>query len=312
MRRWRRLATAAVGLPLAALACNAITGAADLDVAPPCALCALDAATGDEGQPAPVSEAGAMDAGVDAPPDVIVARPSFCAGILMYARFDGTLVTAQGLAPDAPPVTSFVPGRFGDGVLLTGVNAALYYVEGAPPAGVHYPKDEGSVAMWLKPTWAWPPTVDRVVWKPVADRTVNTPASGPSIRSRGAAPAFFGSSNNEPGIAAVNEDVGGTGAELAPYWKTNWNHLAETWSRSSPTITFTLNGAEGDPTITRRETDAGWTAQAPTVQYIRISSNSVPADAAYDDFALWDRSLSLAEVQAMYGANKSLGELCGL
>jgi hypothetical protein len=302
---------AAIGLPLAAIACNALNGAADLDVAAPCVGCEVaDAPTSDQ-RAVVVPEAGAADASVDAPPDVFV-RPSFCAGIVMYARFDGTLVTAQGLAPDAPPVHSFVPGRFGDGVLLNGTNTALYYVEGVPPLGVHYPKDEGSAAMWLKPTWAWPTAVDRVVWKPVADRTVNTAAAGPSIRSRGVPPLFFGSSNSEPGSSGINEDVGGTAAELAPYWKTDWNHLAETWSRSSPTITFTLNGAEGDPTITRRETDAGWTAQSPLVQYIRFSSNSVPADAAYDDFALWDRSLSLAEIQAMYGANKSLGELCGL
>lgn len=166
--------------------------------------------------------------------------------------------------------------------------------------------------MWLKPQWTFPSTVDRVVWKPVTDRTGNPNSSGPHMRTTVAAPGFFGSSNSEPLATGGFENVGGTFAELTPFWKTDWNHIVETWSRSSPTITFTLNGATGDASVTRRETDAGWTPQFPNVAYIRISSNATPDDAAYDDVALWGRPLSLAEIEAVYGANAPLGDLCGL
>jgi hypothetical protein len=309
MPRWRLMGLVTLaGLPLAALACNALNGSGDLTSG--CDGCnEVDARPRDEDVLVLPDASRDGSANADVTADVM-ARPSFCQGIVMYLRFDDTLRTAQGIDPDSPPVVSFVPGRFGSGALLTGTNAALYYVEG--DGGVPYPRDEGTVAMWLKPQWAWPPTVDRVVWKPVVDRTVNTNASGPSMRSRGMPPAFFGSTNNEPGVGGLNEDVGGTGAELAPYWHAAWNHLAETWSKSSPTITFTLNGGDGDPATTHRETDAGWTPQAPTVKFIRLSSNSFPADAAYDDFAIWSRSLSLAEVQAVYRAGTPLGDLCGL
>ncbi len=310
MWSWRRVGLVVASLPLASLACNALSGASDLTVTSSCEGCTdLDArsSVGDEKSVAEASAegGGSIDAGAD-----VTTRPPFCEGIVMYLRFDDTLTTSQGINPESPPAAAFVPGHFGSGALLTGNNTALYYVEG--DGGVPYPKTEGSALMWLRPQWTFPTNVDRVVWKPVVDRSVNTFASGPSIRSRGAAPGFFGSTNNEPSGPASEDDVGGTGVELTPYWKSDWNHLAETWSQSSPTITFTLNGAEGDPSITHRETDAGWTPQGPTVAYIRISSNSVPSDAAYDDFALWNRSLSLLEVQAVYSAGRPLGELCGL
>jgi len=309
-RRQRIAVLAAMGVPLAALACNALSGAADLTVESPCDGCAqVDAPSGDE-QAVVVPEAGADGAVDAATKDVVVAPPSFCQGIVMYARFDGTLTTAQGIAPESPPVTTFVPGRFGSGALLTGANGALFYVEG--DAGVPYPRNEGTIAMWLKPQWTFPSTVDRVVWKPVADRTGNPNSCGPHMRTNVVAPGFFGSSNSEPVAIGGSEDVGGTFAELTPFWKTDWNHVVETWSRSSPTITFTLNGATGDASVTRRETDAGWTPQFPNVAYVRLSSNATPDDAAYDDVALWNRPLSLAEIEAVYGANTPLGDLCGL
>ncbi|MDB5217569.1 MAG: Concanavalin A-like lectin/glucanase superfamily [Myxococcaceae bacterium] len=313
MRRWGRrvgIVTAAL-LPLVALACNALNGAGDLSVA------ACDTCDEIDGQDDRGNEGGVMvgEAGVDAPgPDasadvVVVPRPSFCNGIVMYARFDNTLTTAEGIAPDMPPATAFVAGRFGSAALLTGTSGALYYVEG--DAGVPYPKDEGTIAMWVKPQWTWPPSVTRIFWKPVSDRTTSsTNESGPYLLVQNPQGGSFGAYCSPPNGATVT--TGGTATEATPYWSSQWNHLAETWSRSAPTLSFTLNGASGDASVTRRETAAGWTAEQPTVAYVRLSSNSFPSDSAYDDVVMWSRSLSLAEIQAVYGAGVALGDVCGL
>jgi hypothetical protein len=313
MRRSGRVGlAAAIAVAVAAFACNALNGAGDFTFAPPCEGCGEGDGRGDDGAAdgMAVLEAAADGGGADAKVDVIAPRPPFCSGIVMYARFDNALTTAQGVAPEAPPVTSFVPGRFGTGVLLTAASGPIYYVQG--DGGVPYPRSEGTMAMWVKPQWTWPSTLDRVLWKPTADRTTNANSAGPHMRTVTAAPGFFGSSNSEPTPPGGFIDVGGTPAELAPFWKVDWNHIVETWSQASPTITFTLNGATGDPTLTHRETDAGWAPQFPTVAYVRLSSTSFPADSAYDDVALWSRALSLAEIEAVYAADKPLGDLCGL
>ncbi len=237
-------------------------------------------------------------------------RPSFCDGIVMYARFDGTLTTAQGVSPDAPPANTFVPGHFGTGVLLTGPGSGMYYAVG--DGGVPYPRNEGTFAMWLKPQWTWPPTVQRIFWKPVGDRAiVSANASGPIIIAQVMPGSFFGGYNNEPATSTITS-AGGNAAEFSPYWKANWNHVVETWSRSAPTISFTLNGADGDASVTRRETGGSWVAEAPAVAYVRLASGQFPSDSAYDDVVMWSRSLSLAGIQAVYGAGMPVGDLCGL
>jgi hypothetical protein len=314
MRRWgRRLGiVAVVGAPLVALACNALNGAGDLSVSECDACGEVDGQSG-RGNDAGIvtgSETGVDARAPDASADVVVPRPSYCSGIVMYARFDNTLTTAQGVAPEMPSAPAFVPGRFGAAAALTGPMGALYYVEG--DAGVPYPANEGTMAMWVKPQWTWPPTVTRIFWKPVTDRAATgTNESGPYMVAQAPATGFFGVSCTAPanGPAVM---TGGPATESSPYWSNQWNHIAETWSRSAPTLSFTLNGASADPLVTHHETDAGWTAEHPTVAYVRLASNSFPSDSAYDDVVMWNRSLSLAEIQAVYGAGMPVGDLCGL
>jgi hypothetical protein len=309
MRSARVLAVIVLAVPAAALACNAITGVGDLGAGDlPCDGCtdaAIDAVTDRAVNEATVTDAS-VDA-VDAPPDTFT-RPSYCTGNVFYARFDGTLTTSQGVAPDQPPATAFVPGRFGQAAAVVGKNA-LYYPQG--DGGFVYSKSiEGTVAMWVRVPWNWPSNVDRVVWKTMPDRVNASSNSGPHMRAD-VSEGFFGSSNSLSDGGNIN--AGAPVAQLAPYWKASaFNHLAETWSQSAPTITFTLNGAMENAAVTRRETSTPWTPEFPNVGFLRLSSDAFELDGTYDDFALWNRALSLAELRALYLSEKALGDTCGL
>lgn len=300
------LALALAGLTIGAgAACNALSGVGELGVGPlPCEGCQTAEAGGD---------AAMNEAGTDASRDTSVetsARPSFCNGLVLYARFDGSLVTAQGLDPDQPPATSFDAGKYGGAALLSGANGALYYRQG--DGGFRYPRPgEGTIAMWLRPLWTWPSSTDRILWKALPDRTTGlAPTVTPHLRSD-VNDAFFGSTNTGPDGGTVS--AGATFDELVPYWRDKeWNHLAETWSQSAPTLTFTLNGASGDPSVTHRETSAPWLAGTSTFAFLRVASNIASTDAFYDDLALWERALSLEEIRALYAANAPLGDVCGL
>jgi hypothetical protein len=303
------------------LACNALTGVGELattDDAPcigiACTPVVPDGSVSvDEAAITPRNDASAEDArvdgsGGDAASDTFT-RPSYCTGIVLYARFDGTLATAQGQAADSPPALSFVPGKYGNAAAITG-NNQVFYAQGGANALKYPTAPEGTAVMWVKAQWTWPSNVDRVLWKTMPSRLIASSNSSPYARVD-LSESFFGATNAFPDGATLN--VGSTSVQLAPYWKNaEYNHVAETWSQTAPTITFTLNGAESNPSVTRRETSAPWVPDSTNVAFVRLSSAAFPFDAAYDDFALWSRALSLAELKALYGANKPLGESCGL
>ena len=304
----------AVALVLAAaVACNALTGAGDLGTGG-CDDCdagaaAVDAATPDSpGVTADAGDATTSDSGFDA-----AALPSFCTGLVLYAPLENNYATSQGAGP-APPLPStatFAPGKFGGGAALNGVNGALYYANGMSPLGVPYPKEEGTIALWFKPLWTWPSAVDRVFAKPVSDTTNNNNTAGPSFRLESAAPSMIGFINPnavDAGTVRASSPV----LAATPYWNaTGFNHMVGTWKHTAPTLTFTLNGATGDPSITHIEITDAWD-NAATVNFTRISSDVVPPDGVFDDVAMWSRALSLAEIKDLYGANRSIGDVCHL
>ena len=311
MRRGPVLLLVATAMPAVVLACNALTGVGDLGTSDePCLGCEIPVRDG-----AIVEGAIPPQPGDDASTDASDARtdtfmlPSYCTGIVFYARFDNTLLSARGQAPDQPPAIMYDTGKYGQAALVYGKNP-IYYVQGGD-AGFSYPTSaEGTVAMWFKANWTWPSTVDRTVWKTTPDRVTASSTSSPDMRHVASA-SFFGSTNTYPdgGVAMV----GSAASALTPDWKNGtFNHLAETWSQKAPTITFTLNGGLTNPASTRRETNVPWSPEFANVGFLRLSSPAFQSDAAYDDLALWNHALSLAELQAVYGANKALGDVCGL
>jgi hypothetical protein len=301
------LATSAI-----AVACNALTGVGDLGSGP-CVDCAgaedarrSDALVVTDG-PDP-TDAPADTAALDASDG---GRPSYCEGIVLYAAFDGTYATAQGGAPDIVPTDSFVPGKFGSSVLCSGFgpNQGIFYPTGA--GGAVYPKAAGTFAIWFKPTWKWPSNADRTLVKPSGDRGNGLNGAGPHLRYLSPEDSFgFVNQNPDGGFVQAAAPA----AQLTPYWNDQaWNHVAGTWNQAGPiTLTFTLNGASGDPSITHRESSLGWVPQLPAAAFTRVGSNINFADGAFDDFAMWQRDLSLDEIKALYSANRSIGTACGL
>jgi hypothetical protein len=300
MGRSRVLLTISLATCGIAVACNALTGVGDLGVTPP-----NDAQTSDDGRDevGPALDATRRDVEVDAADG---GRPSFCEGLVLYAPFDGTYATAQGGAPDPEPANPFVPGKYDKAVVSAGTSGSIFYPEGE--AGVIYPKDAGTMAVWFKPTWSWPSTVDRVFVKPAADRSTGLNGSGPQFRYE-VDGTIFGFIDQNADNTLTSAAV--TAAEVIPYWNDlSWNHLVGTWNKLTPSLTFTLNGASGDPSVTHRTTNAPWTPQFPDVRFMRLGSNVNVADGSFDEFAIWNRELSLLEIKAVYGANRSIGDAC--
>jgi hypothetical protein len=299
VRRW------VIGLVLAmlaAVACNVLTGVNDLGVVPACDGCDAASPPPDERD---ASDAAPADATVDA------SVPSYCIGIVFYARLDGTFATAEGIAADAPPDASFDAGRFGTAPTIAGDASTLYY---PTTAGVAYPQAEGSVAMWFRPLWSTgQQAATRSYFKPAGDKAFAvTNNAGPQILDYGS-PRGMGATNN-------NLDASYTEAMLAPStWKAgwhdrDWNHFVASWRRVPSLIEFTLNGGGAvDGGVMHVETTNAWAPQLPADGgFFRFASAATPIDGAIDDLAVWNRVLLPAEVSAIYSSSQSLGDACKL
>jgi len=300
-RHWR------IGLvlaTLAAFACNALTGASDLGIADECDAC-------DAGPPP-----GSDDAGLDASDAMVVADaadaavPSYCAGIVFYARLDGTFTSAEGIAPDAPPDASFGIGKFDAAATILGDAGAIFYPVGAKDP---YPQAEGSIAMWFKPTWSSTQTAVHLYFKPATDKLyAATNTVGPQIVDFGATRGL--------GLTSNNVDASFTEALLPPAtWKAGWhelgwNHFVASWRRTPSLLAFTLNGgatdAGADGGVTHVETTSPWYPQAAAAGFLRFGSAGNPIEGSLDDVAIWSRVLPPDEVQAIYASTQSIGKAC--
>ncbi|HEY8074808.1 MAG TPA: LamG-like jellyroll fold domain-containing protein [Labilithrix sp.] len=301
--RWSRLAVVVVAF---GAACNALTGVSDLDTSiasdagAPCTTCGAPNPPPPPGQPPPPPSGadGSVDSGT---------KPSYCTGISFYARYDSTTTSAQGLTPTdsngAAVTMTFAPGKFGNAASFVGTPQALYYDSDAGPCVPAL----GSVAMWLKPTWTWPTSVQRVFFKPVPTRVVGAgEASGAELENR-ATPLLFGLWNTSPdgsGVYAAEDPN-----LLAGSWKDlDWNHLAGTWDLAGSRLAFTLNGGSA-----RFVTQQTWAPQLPILWFrIGTASTGNSIDALVDDVAIWTRVLSDAEITAIHTSPIAIGDACGL
>jgi hypothetical protein len=90
-------------------------------------------------------------------------------------------------------------------------------------------------------------------------------------------------------------------------WVTGaFNHLALRWNHAAPRISFSLNG--GSPSTTTTE----WTPSEANVAYLRLNSGGSTSMSIFDDWAVWKRELSDAELAAIYTSTVPLGTACGL
>jgi len=292
-----------------ALACNALTGVGDLEAVDCADGCdgAAPTRTGGPDAAAPVDATSPVDATpvadsaspVDSGGDAS-KRPAFCAGVTLYLPFDGSLSTKAGQAPDTPPAISFVPGKFGQAADLTaGGGTAVYYAAshlGTPS----YSLVNGTLAMWVKPTFVPPTGQAALFFKPRTVRAAATQNAGPVLGIE----TLLGLTVDAPDGGLTQ--VGYPQAALPSWNALGWNHLVGTWSSSSPTLRFALNGAApiGTPNP--------WVPNESPVNFLRVGSEVSAPRSLFDEVTLWTRVLPAGEIAALAASPVSVGVACGL
>jgi hypothetical protein len=308
--RWRAAAGGSV-VVATLFACNALTGVGDLsavdcadgcDGAAPVRTELPDGTVTVDGQ-SPVDGAVAIDSAVpvtDAGADGFT-RPAFCQGITLYLPFEGSLNARSGQPPTSAGNLPFVAGKFGQGADLTaGGGAAVYYASSYLGTPI-YSLAHGSIAMWVKPTFA-PPTVQAALFfKPRAVATPGAPNAGPELQ--------FGTSLLELVVNAPDGGATSVGYPqiTLPNWNVNgWNHLVGTWSSTAPTLQLALNGAA--PT----STSLPWVPDESPVNFLRLGSEVSAPRSVFDEVVIWTRVVSASEIAAVAASPVSIGAACGL
>jgi hypothetical protein len=315
----RGRAAACAGIVGATLsACNALTGVGDLsavDCADGCdgavpertelidgqspldGASSLDGATTLDGaRPDDGGKPGDGGDGGDAAP-----RPTFCEGITLYLPFEGSFNGRSGQPPNSAPGLSFIAGKYGQGADLTGAGGAAIYYASSYLGTPIYSLAHGSVAMWVKPTFA-PPTLQAALFfKPRAVATAGAPNAGPELQ--------FGALLLELVVNAPDGGVTKVGypQTALPNWNVmGWNHLVGTWSGTSPTLQLALNGAA--PT----STSSPWDPDESPVNFLRLGSEVSAPRSVFDEVVLWTRVISASEIAAVAASPVSIGVACGL
>jgi Concanavalin A-like lectin/glucanases superfamily len=310
-----------VGLAVAssAVACNALTGVGDLALGEDgcgdtCDDAAADRRTGpgtdgagEDGSTeldASVAPDATTDASADAPIDTGTdtgTRPSYCTGITMYLAFDDSLATKDGQTTD-PAVTnpSFVTGKYGKAIDMSGSVSFLYYASSFSGAS-RYAVGQGTVAMWLKGSWA-PPCAGRTFFKPHAAKGASSTSAGAQVSCG----STYGLSEfvvfADGGFASTGPNFAGNSS-----WTTNnWNHLLGTWDQASPRMTLSVNGQA------RATTTDPWTPGENPANWLKLGSETTKPDAIFDEVVIWNRALGVTESSAVYNATQSIGQVCGL
>lgn len=294
------------------------------------------------------TEAGAGSSGGE-PPETPesdaagpAAPPSYCEGLTFYASFDQGIAQEVGTAnPRATGAAGIGGGKYGAGLAFVEADAAapadggmVFYdrVDGGAP---FFSAREGTLAFWFRRRGpARSPQVSFV--RPVASLQSLNPA-GPATAQTSPAPGtgLFDMLGGQE-LAAL------TDAELAPFVRVGeFNHVVTGWRAPSdggaPGYALAVvNGGLGEVLTdagardaARDDTtpdDAG-NVRAPFYQRsARATFPAYPALASVrlggipttvpvgdmDDFAVWNRELTAAEMAALYKSPTSIRAACKL
>ncbi len=238
----------------------------------------FDAADPGDGAPQPLADAGVVD-----------ANAGLCDGLTMLLRLDGTTASAQGALPKSSTGVQFAAGKFGQALL-----ANTTQVDYDPKGGAVVSPREGTVSMWIDSQWELPCNKPHPFFG-VDDTGVYMDCEPPGYLG-----VYVDTSPSTSVYAAIAPASGAT------VWSKGWNHLVATWSTSPPSLTITLNGTVG------QQTNAPWNPPDPVPTVFHLANSAYPAAANVDDVAVWTRPLSAAEIQTIYLAGASVGDVCKL
>jgi hypothetical protein len=297
-----------VGFAAAVIGCNMITGVDQLErvdslgdnpTPNPDAETSSDAAEDDGGHFSDAHVHGLDDASAnfDATPTPfdaggIDAGASVCQGLTTLWRFDGKPTSSQNDAPKNSPNFSYGQGKFGQAMTVPNNQHVEYNAQrGATPIVL---PTQGTVSLWVKTsTWNYPcQTMEHTFF---------------SLDSDGVFSDCY--PTGELGVWIQTGPNSGVGASIVAQngqWTNGYNHIVATWSQSPPSMSYVFNA-----TITNTTTDA-WTSPHPAVTTFYLSYPDEPIGSYLDDVAIWNRPITNAEIAAIYGAGKSIGDLCGL
>lgn len=271
--------------------------------------------------------------------------PSFCDGLVLVASFDVTPAPELGAVDVVSHGASklVADGRFGNALELAAdagddeAGAAVYFANRAGGAPV-FPDAEGTLAMWVRRyDQVLPIQGARVYYRPVGalPPAALTP-SGPTLAEYD---TKFGLLDARPD--RTRDLLTFSLPEARRYLRPNApNHFVTAWRRgdaSGPTAYLVINGGTGErfddagPDATdpyadaspneagallvpyRGYTSAPWDYDAST-SALRLSGPQVSStlQGIVDDVAVWNRVLSLEEMEATYRSGRAIGEVCPL
>jgi hypothetical protein len=266
---------------------------------------------------------------------------------VFYASLDGAYGPDLGSTPGAPwgNAQLVAGGKFGGATSLLddgglGDGAAVYY-DTPPDGGVPwFSNDVGTVSLWYRgKAFSGLPSPP---YAPVFWRAMGSIPPGLVL---GGGLTFVLVNPNQFGL--VNTPPNGVQqyiltfplASIQPYLSDGeYNHFVTAWQRGDaappPTAVMMINGGTGkvfDAAIDApsyadaQPDDAGdllvpyrairsrpWDSDASALAFRLGGTGNSSSEGEIDDVAVWNRVLSLDEMQAVYTANAPIGEVCKL
>jgi hypothetical protein len=260
--------------------------------------------------------------------------PSFCNGVVFYASFDnGAAPEFGGGLTRAVGRVDASTGQFGGGLSLiadNGPDGSAVFFDRVDGGAVIYPQAEGSIAFWFRPSGPRPAYQSMV--RPLS--RINPATAGGLILAQ---------TNGQFGLW---RDLGSGPvlifpvSEVEPFLRgAGFDHYAEAWrARTDAGGSFAvlaINGgtgevfgdasvdAAGDLAETpddagnlmvpfRAQTTKAWPNYPPLASLRLGGARTTAPQGDFDDFAVWDRVLSFAEIEEIYRRGESIGVACKL
>jgi hypothetical protein len=234
----------------------------------------------------------------DAAPDVLVLpKPTYCDHSLL-ASFEDALTTEDGTAPTLSSNAQFTyeAGRYGKAV--RGAAQLFYPVTN----NVQYRPTQGSMSFWIKPSFTLPLDPLRIFFRPKSRVEKGGSSTGYSVQTQ-----------NQNMRLEFSGLGGGTEIShgLLTGWSTSsWTHVVATWFNDGNNRSFILYVRTDGMTTHAKANDGDNTSTNTTTSFVRLGIDEVASPDAYDDFALWPRVLTAAEVTELYASPQSIRQRC--
>jgi hypothetical protein len=298
----------------AIVACSGITGVGDLKLVD-CAEGEFDCVTQPDASPDPTSTSPTptqtatnkprTDSGPSVNTDasintdastedvVVLPKPTYC-DYTVVASFEDTPNSGAGAVPVGPAPT-YEAGRYGKAGRLS---QPLFY---PVTNGVQYKATVGSVSFWMKPGFTIPDNNKRVFFRPKQAAGEGTTVTG------------YGVISDNSDVRMEFDGLGNSTEvphnQLLGWANTEWVHFVGTWSRDNPREQSLYVRTPG-MTAHKKATDGDVYNAGTNTQFLRLGVEEQPATEAYDDFAVWARILTDAEVAEIYSSPQSIRQRC--